>query len=205
MEYSMPPVEGIDWEKAHQYMPEKEVLLDVLREFVTSCDEQIERLVSFMRALETSATDDGFTAYRIQAHAMKAGLRSLGSDLFDMALSLEEAGRDHSLTVISERTGPFTEEYRGLAERLEPLAGKAEGKSAFDDALFLDKLKVLEEAMDSFDIGTLRDAIKEIRNMQAPDKYFRGLENLETAVRDLDSDGVRTSCESLRELAREGA
>ena len=199
MDYNFPHIDGIDWEKAYHYMPTKEVLLEILKEFVASCDEQIAELKKFEKAVEENPSRENYSSYRIQAHAMKAGLRSIGSNLFDMALMLEEAGRHCNGVIISEKTEIFTQRYRELADRLVPLAGTGE-ETEFDTSRFFELVDNVRKGMDSFDISLLQNSMRDIKCMTLPEKYMDEVGKLESAVRDLSMEDVFASCDRIRVL-----
>ena len=200
MEYNMPEVTGIDWEKAYHYMPEKEALIEVLKELVKQSRRQTELMADLRDAVIKDPTPERFADFRIQAHAMKATLRSVGSDLFDIALSLEEAGKEADLEVITEKTGPFLKAYQTVADRFRDIVGEVDGNKSFDRDLFFQKIEEIRKAMDAFDVTKLQDAFGVVRDMDIPAKYSGQIEILENAVRDLSSEQVEECCNAIMEL-----
>ena len=125
MDYNLPEISGIDWETAHRYIPEKEVLIDVLAEFVCSAKKQTELLKGYKEKVIKNPSPENFASYRIQAHAMKAALRSFGSDLFDAAFALETAGKDENLMPIKNQVLPYRQSRPG--SRTKTRASKSPG------------------------------------------------------------------------------
>ncbi|MCR5272051.1 MAG: hypothetical protein K6E13_03605 [Lachnospiraceae bacterium] len=197
MDYNMPPIEGINWEKAHGYLPEKEMLLMVLEEYVKTCKKQTKLLAGYRDILRDEASDENFASYRIQAHAMKSTLRSLGAELFDMAYSLEMAGKEKSSETIMAKTDIFIEEYTALSEKIRGIVGDCDRKKTFDGNLFFVKIKEIKNAMDIFDVTTLQEAARTVLDMELPTEYEKDVSCLEEAVRNLDSDTVEECCERL--------
>ncbi len=203
MDYDLPQVEGVDWEKAHRYMPDKEVLINMLKEFVSSAQSQTEKLKKFRDEVQREPSDDNFAAFRIHAHAMKSTLRSMGSDLFDRALFLEEAGREGRGQDIIEKTDDFAGSYLDLATKMKAVTGEIKESPAFDKEYFIEKIRIIKEAMDDFDVSKLQEAAEEVLKMEIPEKYSDECEKLEEAVRDLSSDEVIGICNSLEEKIQE--
>ncbi len=200
MEYNMPYVEGINWETAFHYMPTKETLFCVLEEIVKRADSQTEKLLELKKEVEKQPGPDSYKNYAIQAHAMKATLRTLGSDLFDDALLLELAGNEENENTIMESTDAFVKKYLKLTENLRPLLSPGEASSGFDETELFEKVTCIRKATDSFDISGLQDNMRQILQMKFPDKYRKEIRLLGDYVRDLDTDGILRSCEELNKL-----
>ena len=199
MDYNLPVIEGVDWEKAYHYMPNKEVLVEVLKEFVFSSEEQIERLMSLKEELKENSGYEAFEMFKIQAHAMKAGLRSIGSDLYDPAYRLEIAGNEFNIDVILAETDEFVKNYRELAAKLDTIVGENE-RTAYNEEVFFECIDRISRGMDTFDISLLQDAVKDIKNMDIPEKYKASVGALEDAARDLSSEEVAALCGAIRSM-----
>ncbi|MCR5545719.1 MAG: hypothetical protein K6F30_04495 [Lachnospiraceae bacterium] len=200
MEYNMPPVAGIDWEKAHHYLPSKELLLEVLTEFVSSADKQANTLTEFKDMVEQNPTPDNYASFRIHAHAMKSALRSIGADLFAEAYELEIAGKEEQKDVILEKTEDFTIEYLSLAESLKVIVGACNKKAAFNEDDFFAEIDEIKDAMTAFDISGLQDAMKRVSEMSIPSEFVDEVGELEEAVRNLVSNRVLECCENIEEM-----
>ncbi len=200
MDYQLPRIPGIDWEKAYHYIPEKTVLLEVLREFYASREEEVQKLRMFRDALEQEPSEDHYTEYRIQAHSMKASLRSIGSDLFDPALALEEAGRDQNGEVIRKDTEPFAEAYKKLAEQFSGIFGGETEGTEYSPEAFRQDIQTIREAMERFDISLLQQTLKEMKEMELPVEFREHFEQLEAGIRDLSAEDVWNACNTLEAL-----
>jgi len=200
MEYNLPKVGGVSWEKAYHYMPDKALLLEVLKEFVKSASQQVDLLKGMKEDVEREPNEDHFASFRIQAHAMKANLRSLGADLFDPALELEEAGRDGDRDTILTKTESFLAAYLALAEKLQAVVGDCKTEKAFESDNFYEAVSTVKAAMDAFDIPVLQLAFKTMQEMELPDQYRREVKLMEPAVRDLDADRVLEICDRLEAM-----
>ena len=200
MEYHLPQIPGIDWEKAHRYLPTKQMLTETLGEFVRSAAKQTELLIEYRQAVLREPTTENYTAFRIQAHAMKSALRSIGADLFEPAFALETAGREEDPVPIREKTESFIGEYLALTDRLKAITGEDKAKEAFYEPVFFERLYRLKAAMDAFDIATLQETFRKIAAMDIPHSYKEQMVRLETAVRDLDSEQLEECCDHFEEL-----
>ncbi len=200
MDYNLPEITGIDWETAHRYIPDKDVLLSVLKEFVGSAKKQTELLKEYQRKVLENPSPENFASYRIQTHAMKASLRSLGSDLFDRAFALETAGKEENLLPIERDTNSFAEDYLRLSESFRIITGDCDSESEYDEEAFFALVDKTEAAMQSFDISALQEAFERIQTMRLPAQYEGIIRDMEPAIRDLETDIVIDCCTRLREL-----
>ncbi len=201
-DYDMPVIEGIDWEKAHRYMPTKETLMDVLKEMVAGGAKQTDILLQYRDAVKETPSDENCDLFKVQAHALKASLRSIGSDLFDEGYALEIAGRDRDTESIINNTETFVKHYLELCEKLRIITGDADKKGSFDKEEFTKMIEDIKDAMDSFDIERLQEATGKVLSMETPDELKDELVILEEAVRDLESEKVTSCCERIEELMR---
>ncbi len=197
MEYDLPEIEGVDWEKAYHYIPNMETLTSTLQEFVGSADTETDRLSGFKEAVMQDGSEENFAAFRIQAHALKSNLRSIGADLFDTALSLENAGKTLDRETIMQKTDDFIADYKKLIQKLTVITGDKKAAETFDIDLFLEKISNIKEAMEAFDVSTLQDNMETVEKMDIPDIYKEDTKKLADAVRDLMSDTVIEICNKL--------
>lgn len=201
MDYSMPQIEGIDWEKAHRYIPTKSLLLEVLKEFILSADSQCEKLMELRHQVLSNGTPEDFVEYRIQAHSMKSSLRSLGADLFDLAFELETAGKEEDEEIIEEKTAAFIEEYKQLAGVLQEMVGAQKTTIEYDRELFLLLTGKIKKAMEGFAVSELQTNVDRLFSIEgAPTETKPIMEELKVAARDLAMDEVIDCCNRLEEI-----
>lgn len=200
MDYHLPEIPGIDWETTHRYLPEKDVLITVLKEFVGSAKKQTERLREYRRKVLEEPSPENFAFYRIEAHSMKAALRSLGSDLYGRAFALEMAGKEENLLPIERDTDAFAEAFLKLADDLRIITGDCDSEAPYDEETFFSLVDKTEAAMESFDIPSLQEAFEAIQRMRFPVEYEGIIREMEGGVRDLETETVTECCARLREL-----
>ena len=201
-DYDMPLIEGIDWEKAHRYLPTKETLLDVLKEMVAGGAKQTGILLQYRDMVKEDPSDENHDLFKVQAHALKASLRSIGSDLFDEGYALEIAGKDRDTESIINNTETFTQHYLEVCEKLRAITGDTDKKGSFDKEEFIKMIEEIKDAMDAFDIDRLQETTGKVLSMETPDELKDELVILEEAVRDLESEKVTSCCERIEELMR---
>lgn len=197
MVYDLPQIDGVDWEVAHRFLTNQDMLKNALCDFVRTAAKQTSELISYREQLEQDPTADNFATFRIRAHAMKSALRSIGSELYEEAFSLETAGRNENIDVISEYTDLFCKEYMSLAARLKVITGDVDSGIDFDHGLFLEKISEIKKSMESFDINALQEAYRVIQDMATPAEFEEEMNKLSVAVRDLESEQVIASCDVL--------
>ncbi len=201
MDYTnMPYIDGINWETASHYMPDKEMLFIALEDIVKYADDQAQTLIELKKTVENDPNPVNYKEYSVKAHAMKSNLRTLGADLFNEALMLEQAGKDYSEEIIKDKTDDFVKKYLELIDKLKPLVSANEEKTGFDEDTLFEKITCIKTAMEDFEINTLQENMRDITSMDIPDKYKKEIASLEIAVRDLDSDGVNSSCDALEKI-----
>ncbi|MBQ7464788.1 MAG: hypothetical protein IJS86_08005 [Lachnospiraceae bacterium] len=202
-DYDMPAIAGIDWATAHRYLPSKEDLQRVLKEMVSGAARETDRLLSYRDAVMKDPSDENFDLFRIQAHALKASVRSIGSDLFDEAFALETAGKEKDGHKVAGDTEHFVNAYLKLADELKVITGEAEGKKSFDAAEFERDIDGIGKAMDAFDVTDLQRLNEKVQSTDVPDSFREWLGKLGEAVRDLESEKVAECCEKIKGLLKE--
>ena len=201
-DYHMPVIEGVDWEKAHRYVPEKESLLAILREMVAGASKQASLLLKYRDEIKTDPSDENHDLFKVQAHAMKASVRSIGSDLFDEAYALELAGKDRDTETIIRDTDRFADDYLALSDRLRVITGDTDRQEAFDKKAFAERIQEIKTAMDAFDVTLLQGSSSKVMSMETPEILKNELAILEEGVRDLESEKVLGCCERIEDLLR---
>jgi signal transduction histidine kinase len=128
--------------------------LDIIAIFSRDALDRVEQITN---AVEV----EDFDLYTILVHAMKSAARSIGArDIGDRAADLEEAGRTYNTAEIAEKTGPFLEDLKTLADNIfdfvSRVSAPAEAKKTEEtmDVSAL-RLETLKEALINMDIETI--------------------------------------------------
>jgi CheY-like chemotaxis protein len=113
---------------------------------------------------EDYGNEDALRTYIIEVHGMKSALASIGeADLSETASTLESAGREREIEVISSKTPAFLKSLRALAERLKPQETVA-GEGADVDKPYLTKeLLSIKAACGEYDEKAAEDILNELR------------------------------------------
>jgi len=105
-------VAGIDADAAMRHLGSVRQMRLYVHEFDRSFD-------GYMDTLEKTLANGDLAAYRVQIHALKGIMATLGCDaLAEQALSLEEAAKAGRLEECQTGNGPATEAFRAFREQL---------------------------------------------------------------------------------------
>lgn len=118
---SLPSVDGIQWQTAlERFQNDAALLKDTVKSFIHMSLKSEQELSDKMEVLLGSPTPDSFTAFRIQAHAMKNNAATIGaSALSDIAKALEYAARDEDSDVIESLCPVFLNKWNLLSLKLK--------------------------------------------------------------------------------------
>ena len=198
----LPQVQGIDWQAAHMYLPDPEVLRSTLEEFVREAQEQVDDTRNACAQLVESPSPETFGNYRIRVHSMKSTLRMIGAKISEVAARLEEAAKNQRTRIIAEETPAFLEKYALLAENLRSRFGQSAGKNAYDRDVFLEGIRNAESAMREFDVNRLQDEMEALARMDLPEPYGAVFEAMKEPVRNLELEDVLAFCRVLLYMCR---
>lgn len=110
-------VPGIDWDVAHEYLPNKEIVESTLSEFYKAGYGNADKL----RSIWSDSTPEEF---RVKIHAIKSNLRMIGAvELAGKAERLEYAVRDGKTGIINDELEQFLREYVELVDTVGKLPG----------------------------------------------------------------------------------
>ncbi len=188
----LPYIAGINWSCAWLHLPERELLLETVRDFYRSIDTEADCLEEYYNAKDLDA-------YRIKVHAMKSSAALIGAtSLSDMAKMLEYAARDKQENVIDNSTAVFLEEWRRYKEKLSVLVKEETDKQEVkDNTVILAYLEMLRFAMEDMDIDGADQAMEQLRQYQYPLEIQAMIDELSGAVTNLDSEQAAILIEKL--------
>jgi signal transduction histidine kinase/ActR/RegA family two-component response regulator len=117
-------------------------------------------------------TMEEFSAFTIQAHAMKSALASIGAfGLSKDAAALEKAGRNIDRQFIVEKLPAFIRDLQTLAKKIEAVIQHKEAPREAGDRDITSLLSMLEElrrALLAYDIGRLNSLMKRLEAEGSP-------------------------------------
>ncbi len=207
-----PDVEGIDWKYAAIVQPNAELLLDVILMFISllKSDAQVLKqnynILLEMLATNPSDSEDVLEAwrqYRVKVHAMKTSAAMIGAvSLSSFARLLEDFSKKLIIEPIKALTDIFLEEWLSYEERLSVFKvneRNMENEKKFSASAILELLGSLDGAMEDMDIDTADEIIKQIQCYEMPDNLKELIEQLASAVINLDIQMEHEIVKKLRE------
>ncbi|MDR2695420.1 MAG: response regulator [Deltaproteobacteria bacterium] len=128
-----------------------------------------------IRALETLYTnqdyrDNGAQMFTLNVHAIKGALAYIGElELAALAHTLEQAGRERNIAVMSAETPAFLNGLRAVCEKIMPPEGdNASATTGEDQAYLLETLLVIHLACAVYDKKAAKDALAGLRQKAWP-------------------------------------
>ena len=110
---------------------------------------------------------EDISIYTITVHAMKSALANVGeSELSGWAAKLERAGQTMDISVITDETPQFLDALRLVIEKLSERAKESKkgvGASVGDIVHLREKLLLIREASERFEIQLAKDTLAELR------------------------------------------
>lgn len=207
-----PDIEGMDWKYAAIVQPNAEFLLDVILMFksLLKSDAQVLKQ-NYNILLELLATNpseseevlEAWRQYRVKVHAMKTSAAMIGAvSLSSFARLLEDFAKKLIIEPIKVLTDIFLEEWLSYEERLSVFKvneGNIENEKKFSASAILDFLSSLDAAMEDMDVDTADEIIKQIQCYEMPDNLKELVDQLESAVINLDIQMESEIVKKLRE------
>ena len=207
-----PDVEGIDWKYAAIVQPNAELLLDVILMFISllKSDAQVlkQNYNILLERLDTNPSDsedvlEAWRQYRVKVHAMKTSAAMIGAvSLSSFARLLEDFSKKLIIEPIKALTDIFLEEWLSYEERLSVFKvneRNMENEKKFSASAILELLGSLDGAMEDMDIDTADEIIKQIQCYEMPDNLKELIEQLASAVINLDIQMEHEIVKKLRE------
>jgi len=189
-------VEGIDWNYGLLHLRDADLLKDTVIDFYRTIDSEADSLQRYYEELGQS--QKALDSYRIKVHAMKSSAALIGaSALSGVAKLLEHAARDGRLEIIHSVTAVFLEDWRSYKEKLKPCVPQEEKQSLEDISVVIDLLENLRMAMEDMDIDASDAAMEEVRRYAFKESVQSFIDELSTAVVNLDSERVTELVEQI--------
>jgi HPt (histidine-containing phosphotransfer) domain-containing protein len=141
-----------------------------------------------------SGLDADIDLYTITVHGMRGALANIGeTDVSDTAMQLEQAGNNGDIAVISSKTPAFIDALRTLVIKYKP-KGRTESAEISDDekAFLQEKLDLIKEACEAYDISGVEASINELKLKIWP----RGINGL------LEEISENVLCGKLKDVVR---
>ncbi len=207
-----PDVEGIDWKYAALVQPNAELLLDVILMFKQLLKSDAQALKQnynmLLDALAANSSEseevlEAWRQYRVKVHAMKTSAAMIGAvSLSGFARLLEDFSKKLMIEPVKALTDIFLEEWLSYEDRLSVFKvdeENVESRKKFSSSAILELLSSLDAAMEDMDVDTADEIIKQIQSYEMPDNLKELVEELASAVINLDSQTEHEIVDKLRE------
>ncbi len=177
----------VDAESALKNCGSEELLLSTIRQYYNSIDEKALELQNFYEA-------EDWKNYEIKVHALKSTSRLIGAlKLSKLAEHLEECANNHTIDEILKDHKTLIDTFLGLKHILEPLLEENDNveKTEISKEALSEKIKLIQEYADSFDIDGLDNLIKELQSVKLPLDFSDKFDKIRTYVEKVDFKELR--------------
>lgn len=157
----LPEIDGIDWNYAHIYIPDDNVLELTLKNIYRAMESDLIQLTELYQNIYNN--EEGMAAYRIKVHALKSTNASVGALMVSqLARLLEQKAIEQDAQAIGRLHPVLVEQMRKLQAALGEYYGLEAGEqqSQMSEDAFEQLLQELIEALQSYDYDR-SDAIME--------------------------------------------
>ena len=179
-------LQGIDLTEAEKNCGSRELLRDVVKEFLTTINPKADSIENF-------AKEKDYRNYTVTVHALKSSARLIGAmELSQMAAHLEECGNNENEAEIREKTPQLLELFRSYNEKLSAINGDADDddlpeipedelESAFGD---------MKELLEAYDFDTADGIMNMLSEYRIPDKYKTKYDKIKQLMSAVDRDAL---------------
>ncbi len=160
-------LQGIDLKEAEKNCGSRDILVDVVKEFLISIDTKSDNIEKF-------AADKDFRNYTVAVHALKSSARLVGAmELSGDAAYLEKCGNEENDAEIQEKTPALLELYRSYKEKFSA-ASESQDDSDLpeipEDEL-LGAFSDMKELLEAYDFDTADGIMSMLSEYKVPDSY----------------------------------
>jgi len=200
------PVEGISWDVAAKYFPDKENLCQAVQDFYRKIPEEAKALREMAGELDNA---DGVKQYRIRVHSMKSSAMLIGATyLAGAAKFLEDAARKEKVDLLKAATDSFLEEWLSYREKLEENVEshlRGDKETVEDVSVILGLLSGVSSAAKSMDLDFMDENMEHLRKYRYAPAVQEDMDRLADAVTELEQEEILKICDRLvRFLLEEG-
>lgn len=199
----LPDIDGLDWNFAHLHLPDKELLLDTVKEFYELIDLHADKLNGFFKEMPDA---EALNSYRIQVHGMKSAAVTIGIiSLGGTAKILEYAARDGEVDIINLLHEIFINEWLSYKSKLEGVFGGYDGEATdadeVDISVAIALLEMIRSAAEEMDMDVMDERVSELLKYKfdgsGSGEVAERLKAIKAAAADLDFDAVSENAKRL--------
>lgn len=203
----IPMVDGIDWSYGLMHLPDKELLMDTVKDFHKAIDVEADALEKFYA--ESKEPSNNLDHYRIKVHSMKSSANLIGATVLGgMAKLLENAARDGNIEVIESLHDIFIKEWRSYKQSLKECLGmdnvleealEQNKKEIEDYTILLAYLEILRNAFEEMDIDEMDQMIVNLEEYAYPADIQSNIEKLSVLVTNMAVEEAEPLIEEIME------
>lgn len=203
----LPPIDGIDWNVAMEYLASKETILVTLDKLNKAGYENANQLRNYYERI-SSDDKEALQLFQIKVHAIKGNLKMIGAlELSEHAKALEYAARDEDKECILANTTQFLNDYTNFiiaVGKIPELVSRNQViRETFDQQEVLSLLETVIKSMDDFDMELADETMRKLESYDYPENIRIHIERLSDKVLNLDNDGARECVEEIKKISRE--
>ena len=145
------------------------------------------------RTIKTSYESDDIKMYTIKVHALKTSARIIGAkELSEVALSLEEAGKNEDRTFIREKTDKLLTLYESYKDKLAKLKESEEEKEKeiITEEEYKEAMTALREIVPQMDYDAAEMVLDQLDGYILDDERAALCEKLRTCLNNIDWSGM---------------
>jgi CheY-like chemotaxis protein/nitrogen-specific signal transduction histidine kinase len=169
---------------------------ELLKIFIRDAEKGIAVLQEY--EARNSYESDDLKMYNINVHALKSALANINENkLSDFAKQLEQAGREHNIAVIADKTSTFLGELRTFVDNLKPdnVEYNAGEVSSEDIAHLREMLHAIKDACTVYDIDAANAVLKQLMRKPWPSQYEDIIDTISEHLLHSNFDEVVAICD----------
>ena len=181
-------VEELDADSALKNCGSEELLFSTINQYHSTIDEKALELQNFFEA-------EDWKNYEIKVHALKSTSRLIGAlKLSKLAEHLEECANNNTITEIQKEHKKLLDTFLSFKHILEPLLQEAsanEDKPEISKEELAEKIKLIVEYADDFNIDGLDNLMKELASVKLPLDFSDKFDKIRSSVEKVDFKELR--------------
>lgn len=203
-ELDLPPIEGIKWDVAMQFLASKQAILITLEKLNKSGYESASQLRNYYERIKQK-DNEAMSLFEIKVHAIKSNLKMVGAiELSERAKDLEFAAKGSDADFIFANADQFIDDFTDLMTAMGKIPEIASQKKRFRQLYnkeeMMEMLEKVLASMDCFEMELADETMKKLENFDYPEKLLQQIERLSGMVLNLDNDGARECVDRIKEL-----
>nr|MCR5101314.1 response regulator [Butyrivibrio sp.] len=196
---SVPQIEGVDVSYALEHVGSLEGVEKVAKQFVKVAISDATELEKYCNQIKFDNDNiDALENYRIKVHAMKTSASLIGAlQVYGVAAQLEFAARDKKIQQVIETTPYFVEFWIDMYKKIKEYEDSIQDKTtkgSISNEILNPLLHQLMTSMSAYDVKSADGIITELEKYSVDPEISGKIEELKTAVANIDVDLCNQIC-----------